>query len=205
MIEIDITSNIDEAIRDTDDFFRSQVPFATSLAINNTVKDVRRRIVGVTWGKAFQVRNKAFPGVLFRIKFSKKGDLEAVLYDQLGREYVERHTTGGTKTPRTGGNLAIPVNIQRTATGRIPKNKKPRALTAKKSTRIIRGKGGKNLIIERYKGETHVRYVLSPSARIDSRFRFYEDAIDTFNRVIDGHWNAGMQQALRTSRIFSAG
>lgn len=201
---IDITSNINEAIVDADDFFRSQVPFATSLAINATVKDVRRRIVGPTWNKAFQVRNKAFPGVLFRMKFSKKGDLEAVLYDQLGREFVERHVSGGIKTPKGGGNLAIPVNIQRTSTGRIPKSKKPRALTAKKSTRIIRGKSGKNLIIEKFKGETHVRYVLSPSAKIDRSFRFYEDAMDTFNRVIDGHWNAGMARALATSRIFSA-
>ena len=203
-MEINISSNIDEAAAEFSDIMLSQVPFATSLALNNTIKDVRRRIVGPTWNKAFQVRNKAFPGVVFRIKFARKTELEVVLYDQLGREYLQRHTSGGIKRPKTGGNLAIPVNIQRTGTGRIPKSKKPRVLTAKKSTRIIRSKTGKNLIVERFKGKTFVRYVLSPSANIKSRFRFYEDAVDTFNRVIDGHWNTGMITALRSSRIFSA-
>jgi len=167
------------------------------------IKDIRRRVVGSTWPNAFNVKNKAFPGVVFRIKFSTKGDLQAVLYDQLGREYLERHATGGTKASSSGGNLAIPINVNRTATGRIPKSKKPRVLTAKKSTRIVRGKGGKNLIVEKYKGETIVRYVLSPSAKIDKSFRFYEDATDTFNRVISGHWNNGMARALRGSRVFS--
>lgn len=202
MLHLDITSNIEEVQRGASDFFRSQVPFATSLAINNSMRDVRRVIVNTTWRKAFTVRNQAFPGVVFRIKFSKKYDLEAELYDQLGRDFLERHVTGGIKTAR-GRNLAIPVNVSRTATGRIPKSKKPRVLTAKKSTRIIRGKGGKNLIIEKFKGQTIVRYVLSPSAKIDSRFRFYEDAADTFERVIAGHWTHAMDRALRTSKVFS--
>lgn len=202
---LDITSNIDEVAAGADDFFRSQVPFATSVAINESIKDVRRVIVGSTWSKAFTVRNKAFPGVVFKIKFSTKHRLEAELFDKLGREYLERHTTGGTKRASGGGNLAIPVNVPRTGTGRIPKSKKPRAITAKRSTRIIRGKSGKNLIVERFKGQTIVRYVLSPSAKINSRLRFYEDAADTFERVISGHWSRAMDRALRTSKVFSAG
>lgn len=203
MLEINITSNLDEAMKEMTELERNQVPFATSLAMNETIKDIRKRIIAVTWPKAFEVRNKRFPGVVFRMKFSKKGDLEAVLYDQLGREYLERHTTGGVKKANSGGNLAIPVNVRRAPTGRIPKNRKPRVITAKKSTFIRRGKSGHNLIIERVKGETFVRYVLAPSARIDSTFRFYEDAMDTFNRVIEGHWNTGMTRALRTSKVFS--
>lgn len=202
-LELDIQSNINEFEREATEMELQQVPFAASVAINNSVKDVRRVIVGSTWPKAFVVRNKAFPGVVLRIKFSSKYNLEAVLFDQLGREYLERHTTGGVKTASGGGNLAIPINVPRTGTGRIPKSKKPRALTAKKSTRIVRGKGGKNLIIERFKGQTVVRYVLSPSAKIDSRFRFYEDAADTFERVIAGHWNSAMDRALRSSKVFS--
>lgn len=201
---LDIQSNIDAFERGATEMELQQVPFVTSVAINNSVKDVRRVIVGSTWQKAFKVRNRAFPGVVFRIKFSSKYDLEAVLFDKLGREYLERHVTGGVKRASGGGNLAIPINIQRTGTGRIPKSKRPRSLTAKKSTRVIRGKGGKDLIVERFKGKTYVRYVLAPSAKIDSRFRFYEDAADTFERVIAGHWNTAMLRALRTSRIFSA-
>ena len=202
-LELDISSNIDEFEREAAEMELQQVPFAASVAINNSAKDVRRVVIGSTWPKAFKVRNKAFPGVVLRIKFSTKYNLEAEVFDQLGREYLERHTTGGVKRPTGGKNLAIPVNVPRGASGRIVKSKKPRVLTAKKSTRIVRGKGGKNLIIERFKGQTIVRYVLSPSAKIDSRFWFYEDAADTFERVIVGHWNTAMDRALRTSKVFS--
>ena len=203
MLELNITSNVDEVYEEASDFFRRQIPFITSLAINNSMKDVRKRVIGSTWPKAFTVRNRAFPGVVLRIKFSTKASLKAELFDSLGREYLEMHTTGGTKTAKGGGRLAIPLNVKRGASGRIPKSRKPRSITAKKSTRVIRGRGGKSLIVEKFKGETVVRYVLAPSAKIDKRFRFYEEAADTFERVIVGHWDAAVDRALRTSKVFS--
>jgi len=206
MLVLDINSNIDEVEQGATDFFRNQVPFATSLMLNASIKDVRRFIVGVTYPKAFQVRNAAFPGTMFRMNFSTKRNLEVELFDRLERDYMELHTTGGVKRPHSGRNLAIPINITRTGTGRIPKSKKPRSLTAKKSTRIIRGKSGKNLIVEKYKGQTIVRYVLSPTARISKSFRYYEDAEQVFLRVAPGHWDVAIARALRTSkagRIFS--
>ena len=124
-LELDISSNIDEFEREATEMELQQVPFAASVAINNSAKDVRRVVIGSTWPKAFKVRNKAFPGVVLRIKFSTKYDLEAAVFDQLGREYLERHTTGGVKRPTGGKNLAIPVNVPREASGRIVKSKKP--------------------------------------------------------------------------------
>lgn len=204
MLTLDITSNIDAVERGASDFFRSQVPFATSVAINESLKDVRRRIIGSTWPSAFTVRNKRFPGVVFKMKFSTKRHLEAELFDQLGRDYLDRHTTGGVKRASGGSRLAIPLNVARSGTGRIPKNRKPRAITGKKSTRVVRGKTGNDLIVERFKGKTVVRYVLAPSAKIEKSFRFYEDAADTFERVISGHWSRAMDRALSTSKVFSA-
>lgn len=203
MLTIEILHNLPELQADLTDLMKQQLPFATSLALNATIKDVRRRIVFSTWPKAFTVRNKPFPGVVFRMKFSNKSTLEAMVFDQLGRDFIERHVTGGTKRPVSGANLAIPLNVRRTGGGRIPKSMKPRTLTAKKSTRIVRGKSGHNLIVETYKGDTIVRYVLSPAAKIEARFRFYEDAIDTVNRVINGHWNTSMRRAIRTKRTLA--
>ena len=186
------------------DFFRSQVPYGTSLALNATMRDVRRHIVGSTYPKAFQVRNRAFPGTMFRIEFSRKNDLQVTLYDRLGREYMERHSGGGVKRPAAGGgNLAIPVGIQRTKTGRIPKRLKPRSITSKNTGFVVKGKSGAKLIVERSKGETVVRYVLKPSAKIKKSFRFYEESMKIADRVIDSHWNQGMTRALKTSRVFS--
>ena len=102
MLTIEILHNLPELQADLTDLMKQQLPFATSLALNATIKDVRRRIVFSTWPKAFTVRNKPFPGVVFRMKFSNKSTLEAMVFDQLGRDFIERHVTGGTKRPVSG-------------------------------------------------------------------------------------------------------
>jgi hypothetical protein len=140
---------------------------------------------------------------MWRVDKATKGHLTGMVFDSLGREFIARHITGGTKTSSTGGRLAIPVNIPRTGTGRIPKARKPRAITAKKSTRIVRGKTGNNLIIEKFKGQSIVRYVLAPSAKIERSFRFYQDGERVIQRVFSGHWNSAMQRAFATSKYWS--
>ena len=122
MINFDISSDIDAAIRGVGDFFRRQIPFATSIAINNTIFDVRRDIIESTWPKSFTVRNQALPRRLFKVsKRATKSDLKALLSQDLDRRWVERQATGGTKTGSSGGRVAIPTNpdSMRTSTGRI--------------------------------------------------------------------------------------
>jgi hypothetical protein len=206
MLQIDVSSDIDAAIAEVGEFWRSQVPFATAKAINDTIFEVRNYVVETTYPQAFKVRNKRFPGLLFKIgqKAYKKAP-EAILGQTLDRDYMERHTRGGIKTGRGGGRIAIPTDPEsmRTATGRIQASKKPLRLEQQKNVFTIT-KGDKKYVVRKNRGKgkpNTLLYIITPSAKIDGFFRFYEDAtrvtIDTF----PVRWSAAMTQAINTSRF----
>ena len=205
MISIDISSDIDAALKDVGQFARRELPFGTSGAINDTMFDVRKRVTTSTFDKAFEVRNRRFAGRLWQVtQKARKGHLEAMLTQTLDRGYMQDHVTGGTKTGRTGGRVAIPAQPgkMRSGQGRIRKNLKPRSLEAKKTTFVV-AKGSKKFIMRRQRGGgAELLYSIVPSAKIDRRFRFYEDAMDTTLRVFSGHWNTRMTRAIATSRFF---
>lgn len=218
MLTIDITSDLKAAMRDVDDFFWKDIPFAMAGAMVDTMFDVKRQITTTTYPNAFTVRNKAFANRLWRVKVDgakgsamyrllrnelKTGGIAAIMLQQdLDREYMEKHVTGGTKTPQRGRSIAIPVGVGRTATGRIPAAKKPIRVRDRKGTFIKKGRGGTRLIMERQRsGETRLWYVLAPSAKIDRRFRFYEDAEQTVFRVFGGHMSKRMSGVIAKSRF----
>lgn len=204
MMTFDITHDLNEAMRDVDDFFWNQIPFALSGAMNDTMFDVRKRIVERTYPAAFEVRNKAFPGRLWRVtKRATKGDLETLLTQTLDRGYIEDHVFGGTKRP-TGNTIAVPnQGGLRTATGRIRAAKKPLRITNAKNTFLMTGKGGEKRFIMQRKGkELEKVYTFAKQATIKKRFMFYEDAFDETELVFSGHLNDRMSRAIATSRFF---
>lgn len=219
-IEIDITSDIDEALRDTEDFFWSQVPFAMAGSLVDTAFDVRRRVVGSTYPEAFQVRNKALPGRMFKVmdetggvlrggarnvsrSLKSEGNVTISVGDQLGRDWSAKQATGGVKGAR-GGSLAVPVRGDdlRGASGRILKRNKPRNITDKKRFFLVKKGGRKRAIMERRGKDTTAVYLFMNQAQIPKRFRFYEDAEDTALRVFSGHFDNRFARAIRSSRFF---
>jgi hypothetical protein len=224
MLQIDITHDLEAAMKNTDDFFWKEIPFAMSGAMIDTMYDVRRRNVGSTYPNAFTVRNKAFPAKLWRIKADgsdalystlrralKAGMGELMLEQQLlpssgggstDRDYMSRHASGGTKTSNRGGSVAIPIDIDRTGTGRIPIAKTPKRMLNKKNTFIQRGKSGRSHVVERKRnGTIRVWYILTPQAKINKRFQFFEDGVDTVENVFPGHLNTRMNRIIAKSRF----
>lgn len=207
MITIDITSDIDRAIAEVGEFWRSQVPIATAWAINDTAFEVRNYTVNTTWGKAFKVRNRAFPGRLFKVvQKAYKRAPEAVVGQTLDRGYLALHADGGTKTGSRGGRIAIPVQPDkvRTATGRVKASMKPLRLEERKDVFTIT-KGARKFVVKKgRRGKSNeLLYVITATAKIDGTFRFYEDALATTLEVFPLKWSAAMGKAIDTSR-FSA-
>lgn len=202
MININVTSDIDAAMASVGDFFRSQIPFATSVALNNSAFDIRNEIVTVTWGKAFKVRNKALPRVMFQVVKSSKTNLVAVVEQTLDRDWPGRQAAGGVKTGHTGGRVAIPTtpDKMRNATGRIRASLKPARLAGTKGVFTVQS-GGRKLIFKRVRKKTQLLYSIVPSARIPKRFMFYEDATATAIRVFPGYWRLAMNEAIASSRF----
>ena len=211
MLEIDVTSNVEEVLAGIDDFFRGQVPFVTSQALNDTAFDIRRRIVESTWDNAFEVRNRRFPGVIFRVdpkatKASQEAVVQAGLSYPWVAEWLERQATGGTKRPATHNWVAVPLGKpKRNSNGSIPKGQKPLNL---KNTFVRSVKGGGNRVILERKGRGEsatvvARYLLIKQADIKKTFRFEEDATETALRVFSGHWSTRLSRVIARSRVFS--
>jgi len=218
-ITIDISSDIDKALREVGDTFERQIPFAMAGAITDTAFDVRRRVVGSTWNNAFDVRNKALPKRMFRVmdetgapmrggarnvsrQLKTTGVAEISVGDSLGRDWTHEQAEGGTKTAR-GTNIAVPVkpDTLRSPTGRIRKPNKPLAITNKKNHFLLKKGGRKVAIMKRDGKSTTAVYLFIKSAPIPKRFRFYEDAEDTTLRVFPGHFDNRFARAIRTSRF----
>lgn len=199
MLNVDVSSDIDRVFSAVGDFFRDQIPFVTSQALNDTAFDIRKRIVYSTWPKAVTQRNQVFPGRVFKVgQKATKRQLEAIVAADPRFDYVERLTEGGTKTPR-GNWLAVPVdNVKRGRGGAVLKAYKPSML---KGSFVRNTKSGKNrVILTRDKaGNVTVRYLLIKRAEINATFRFEEDATDTGLRVFSGHWSTRLAAVVRAS------
>lgn len=202
MLEIDVTSDIDRVFSEVGDFFRDQIPFVTAGALNDTAFDIRRRVVGSTWPKAIEQRNRVFPGRVFKVgQKASKTLLEAIVEGDGKFDYVERLAEGGTKVPR-GNWIAVPIgNPRRNKGGSIAKAYKPAML---KNSFVRSTKDGKNRVIlqKNRDGTVSAKYLLIKRAQINATFRFYEDALDTTMRVFSGHWSTRLERAVRSS-VFS--
>lgn len=204
--QINLTTDLDAAMRNVDRFFWKQIPFALSGAMNSTMFDVRKKIVTETYPKAFDAKNKRFANVLWRItKKASKRDLHTVMSQVLDRDYIVDHITGGVKTPR-GRTIAIPAqpNKVRGASGRVLKRNKPLVIEQRKNHFLVKSKAGAKKFILKRDGktkQTEVVYRFTNQAKIDKKFRFYEDAMDTTYLVFSGHMNKTMNRAIATSRF----
>ena len=207
-VALNIRDDIARATRHLTVIERKQIPFALSGAINDTLFDVRKQIVGVTARNAFTVRNKRFLGVAIRVEKAKKTKLNGAVFDRLGRASLGLHARGGIKRAR-GQHVAIPtkaVEAKRTASGKIPKRLTPRTVLSKAGRRAafkIKFRSGQEAIVRR-KGKKatplEVLYLLERSVRIRKQFRFIEDAEKVAKRVLPGHFRTRLRKALRTAR-----
>lgn len=211
MITFDVSSDIDRAISEVGEFWRNQVPYATSRALTDTAFEVRKYITDITYTKAFNVKNKVFAGRQWRVtQKATKRQLEAIIDSIRDDGYFERfmwHADGGRRVGRNGHRIAVPAepDKMRSPTGRVRAGLKPRALKGQPGIFEIK-KGGKTLILKRGRGKgkpAKLLYTITMSTKIDKRFMFYEDAtrvaIDRFPHL----WSAAMTTAIHKSRFYA--
>ena len=208
VVSLSIRDNIAQVQKRLTAIERRQIPFAASQAINDTVKDIRKRIVEVTAPRAFTLRNRRFISSQLRMEFATKRRLVGAVFDAKGRGQLELHARGGIKRPR-GRHLAIPtedVKAKRTGSGRIPKRLTPRTVLNKAGRRrafVVTFRSGQEAIVRRIgKGRQplEVLHLLERRARIPRSFRFFEDAKKVTKARFKRHFERRLRQALRTAR-----
>lgn len=188
------------------DLERSQVPFATALAMNQTMNEVQAKVREDAYTNVFVRRNKALPKALTmipnkmratkkRLKVSMVNVRDSRTGRMAGAGFVERQIKGQTKTAR-GSNIAIPVlgpGMRRNKTGGVPKGKHPRA-----NSKLFRVG---DRLVERQRKKLVTRYALTPTARPNSagRFRYYETARRVATGRLRSNWNRAMLKAVKSS------
>ena len=171
-----------------------QIPYGISIALNASMESARSYLIGSTWPGGVHVRNTSFMNASLTTRGNKasKRDLSVTLYDKLGRDYIVRQATGGTKTARTG-NVAIPnaVNVRRGAHG-VVRSQRPRAL---QNSFVKNGK-----IFQRQDKGLKLMYSLKNSVRVPKHVRMYEDGISVLEREMARALPAAFELAMSTAR-----
>lgn len=191
-----------------DELGKAQLKYATSKAINASLKDAQAAMV--TQAKtAVTIRNERFLKMSYKItKFSSKIDLSATLAlsDVGGRDTSNifgRLEDGDTKTGKAGGNVAIPSRkVKTSAKGIITKGNRPRALKNSFKGQVFNGTEG---VFQRYgtKKNPKIRlmYTLKPSVRIPDRLDFNTVTPKAFNDHFDNHMQRELANAIASAKL----
>src|SRR3990167_1517385 len=103
---------------------RTQLPFATALALTNTAKDAQAYLRSHL-GDTFHVRS-AWTDKGIRFTKATKSNLEATVGSK--DSYMERQEEGGTKAGKSGGMIARPIEPAPQRADITPRSKWPKAL-----------------------------------------------------------------------------
>lgn len=205
-VQIDVRDNIQQFTRYLTGSAQRQVPYATSVAMNKTAFDVRKEVVTKSFPTSFDLHNKRFPAVATRVAKATKTNLQASVYDRLGRDYLERQAEGGVKKPVASRSIAVPQfgtgALKRTQAG-VPKRQRPGQLLADKRAFFVQFKSGQKALVQRHgkpRLPLNVLYFLDKEVEIPKRFTFYEDATAVVKKVFDGHFGRALLEALRRAR-----
>ena len=215
-MQISVKSNISAFAKAMDAFGKNQIPFATAVALNDTAKDVRGKIINDTWPNSVTQRNKNFmKASLTPISkrnsevWATKRNLRAIVgttRTKMQRDYLQRLTEGGTKTPR-GRHLAIPSNqnnVTRLSGGAIKKADRPRQLLNRKNVFIQKLVRSGDMAILRRVGKdrypVQMLYLLEPNGQIKKQFDFYEDANATARRAFNKNFRNSFARAKKTAK-----
>lgn len=187
----DLEVNVPEVVFSLERLKSKQLPFATSLALNLTLKDAQDQ-VRKDLPRRFKLRRPwVSRGV--QVKPSSKTKPWGVIMQR--DSFMALHEAGGRKRPK-GRMLAVPVGaLQRRAKTRVlPRGQRPAGQLKKKN--VYRGETKKGIpaIIKRgtARKRTEVLFLLLPSARIEPQFRF----VPTVNKVVRKRWEKNFGKAM---------
>ncbi len=212
MAVLNINSNIAE-VKAAYQQFASQIPFAASQAMNDSMKDAQSYLRGYSFPAAqpWTIRNRSFSKSQTTIyKWARKTDLEVRMGSVMDRKtgrmagegFVQRQMSGAQKKP-AGSAIAIPIlgrGLKRLAGGSIPQGKKPRANP--KLVKITTKRGTEILIEKQRSGKKIVpRYVLAKKARGTSPLRnLHADGFKTINATFPRRMSERLLRAVQTAR-----
>lgn len=218
MAEPLVTTNVDEITGLMGRLFADQVPFATSVALNETAKDFQK-VQREHQYKIFEVRRKTWLDRAVKIKpFATKRSLEAVVkIDPAGddrADIITKFEDQRRKRPLSGSRLAIPDEARRAKSGVVRRSQMPSAFDFQphggdvaiglQRTISIQRPGGRGVILQRVGRGRSSRlrrlYVYVADVPIEPGLNFERNAQFVWSTKFDGHFASAFDHAVRTAR-----
>ena len=195
-MQVSVKSNVKEIAKWTTNAQKKQIPFATSVAINNTLFDLKKEMAKQMDKKLD--RPTPFTKRGFFINKAKKNLLVGVLLmKDIVASYMHYQVEGGTRT--TGKPIPVPYqpNARLNKFGNIIGKKTG---LIKKSTQFIGNVGGTDGVYERTKDGLKLIIGFERSVTYRPRFPFYIIAQKFSNAVFDKKFTKAFNRALKSAK-----
>lgn len=168
---------IDKAVSD-------QVPFASAMALTQTVRDIQTVERTEELPRRFTLRNRWVQQGIVITPATKRSLVAAVGSRD---HFMALHATGGTKRPQRSKNISVPAGVKRNKRDLITRANRPRQLLDRRRVFVNRIKGGTLAILQRLTRKRYplrVLYVLSPFAKVSKRWGLD----DTAKKIAQTRW-----------------
>ena len=195
-MQVSVKSNVKEIAKWTTNAQKKQIPFATSVAINNTLFDLKKEM-SKQMDKKLD-RPTPFTKRGFLINKAKKNLLIGILLmKDVVASYMHYQIEGGTRS--TGKPISVPYqpNARLNKFGNIIGK---RTGLIKKSTQFIGNVGGTDGVYERTKDGLKLIIGFENSVTYRPRFPFYIIAQKFSNAVFDKNFTKAFNRALKSAK-----
>ena len=199
MMEITVKDNIKEVQRQLSRLQRKQLPFATSMALNNTAFQAQRALKKQAPIK--MDRPTKFTVNAFQVKKSSKRNLVATVFVNENRaDYLKYQIHGGTRVSK-GRGTGVPTRHKKlNAYGNVPGRRSGLVKGKKQFIATIKGVPG---VWQRYgRGGRAVKLMVGFEKQVTyrPRFPFYKIVGGLVRNRFQKNMEAAIVRALQTSR-----
>ena len=200
-MQLSIQSDIDKAIKHLG-VMKKQVPFAASVAMNETVTKIQQVEQAAMSRELDRPRPATIKGI--RVARSNKRNLRAAVFviPAIDR-FIRYQVVGGTRLPENKA-VSVPVQIRLNKYGNISGRRQGKLakLLARPDTfsGTIKGVSGIYQRVGRGKRFLKLLVAYEDSVTYRPRFHFYDHADRTARRVWARTFNRAIRRAIRTAR-----
>ncbi len=203
MVSISLETDIKQVTKKAGRFYRKQVPFAVSLAMNKTTEDIQKVERAAARRELDQPTPQTVKGI--RSRQSNKRNLAAAVFIIPAIDKFLKYQIRGGKRPPRGKVEAIPSELKLNRYGNIAGRRGGRIakLLARRDT-FEATVGGVTGIWQRGRGRNRSRVklliVYGGETKYKPRFRFFDHAKRTTKRRWSRNFNKAMTFAVKTAR-----
>lgn len=195
-----IDANLPPVTHRLDRLARTQVPFASALALTRTAEDARKRIIGHL-PQRFVIRS-AFLEKGIRIRKASKRRLQAHVFSR--DPFMRDQEYGGTRTGGRDGLLEMPRRERKSKSDLLKRSRHPAAKLKKAGhflAPVSKPPGAMGVYRRVRKGPPVLLWVLDPRpAKIRPVWGFRQDVADTVARNFDRNFGQALGRAIATAR-----